>query len=143
MNQRNATSPAWSTLRGEATTGLGVALALALAGTDAVTPIIWQPTGGRYDFPARYPSIVDRYIANVAAASGSTENVYSIDTEYYEKVDGVKQYIRYGTRARPPIVDRAAFPRNGCEPARGYHRACITDQQPGFKGRLVDTGRYE
>ncbi len=36
-----------------------------------VTPVFWQPSGGRYVFPPGYESIIDRFVANVAAASGT------------------------------------------------------------------------
>ena len=88
-----------------------------------VTPIFWQPTGGRYAFPAGFQSIIDGYIANVAAASGSNSNVFSIDDEYYDKTGGTKASISYRMRAGTPIVDTGAFPSNGCTPASGYRRA--------------------
>ena len=49
-------------------------------GEITITPIYWKPAG--YSFPESYTSIVNTYIANVAAASGSDDNVYSVDTEY-------------------------------------------------------------
>ena len=93
-----------------------------------VTPIFWQPSGGRYVFPARFQSIIDGYIANVAAASGATSNVFSIDDEYYDKVKGAEQHVSYRMTAGTPIIDTGAFPSNGCTPASGY-TACITDDQ--------------
>lgn len=93
-----------------------------------VTPIFWQASGGRFAFPARFQSIIDGYIANVAAASGSTSNVFSVDDEYYDKVDGAQQHINYKMTAGAPILDADAFPANGCTPASGYS-ACITDDQ--------------
>ena len=93
-----------------------------------VTPIYWAPSGTNYAFPSGFEPIVDGYIANVAAASGSTSNVYSIDTEYYDKSGGSNTSIVYRIQARPKIVDSGAFPSNGCTPASGYS-VCITDQQ--------------
>ena len=93
-----------------------------------VTPIYWAPSGGNHAFPTGFERVVDGYIANVAAASGSTSNVYSIDTEYYDTGGGAKTSIGYRIQAGTPIVDSGAFPNNGCTPASGY-TVCITDHQ--------------
>jgi len=94
-----------------------------------VTPIFWEPTvHGHYAFPGGYESIIDRYVADVAAASGSTDNVYSVATEYYDVATGVKSFISYDIRAGGPVVDTDPFPGNGCRPAPGY-MACISDAQ--------------
>lgn len=97
-----------------------------------ITPIFWAPAGSATanQFPATYQSIISGYIANVAAASGTTSNVYSIATEYYTTVNGVKMPITYKITAGMPIVDTTALPKNGCTPntANGY-TSCITDLQ--------------
>ena len=80
-----------------------------------VTPIFWEPSGGKYVFPSKYEDIIDGYIKNVAAASGSTDNVFSIPTEYYQVAGGVKTSITYAhpRRARPR--------RHGRVPGRNLH----------------------
>ena len=75
-----------------------------------VTPIFWQPVGGRYDFPPKYESIIDGYVQNVAAASGSEANVYSVDTEYYDVPTDVPTFVKYNIHAGGPVVDTDAFP---------------------------------
>jgi hypothetical protein len=75
-----------------------------------------------------YQGIVDRFVSDVAAASGSTSNVFSIATEYYQDVGGAKTPISYKIRAGTPVVATDAFPSNGCTPAHGY-AACLTDDQ--------------
>ena len=92
-----------------------------------VTPIFWQPTGGRYAFPAGFQSIIDGYIANVAAASGSNSNVFSIDDEYYDKTGGTKASISYRMRAGTPIGIRERSRTTAAPPLPGT--ACITDDQ--------------
>ena len=64
-----------------------------------VTPIFWAPLGPRFVFPPKYESIIDSYVSNVAAASGSTDNVYSVDTEYYDMAGGAESYIKYDIHA--------------------------------------------
>jgi hypothetical protein len=106
--------------------GGGPVLAANTTGGLTVTPIFWAPTG--YEFPAGYERIIDGYVSNVAAASGTTDNVYSVDTEYYDKTNGAKTYVSYKITAGTPIDDGDAFPASGCTPASGY-RACIKDEQ--------------
>ena len=91
-----------------------------------VTPIWWQPSGSHYSFPSIYQDLLDQYVKDVAAASGGTDNVYSILTEYYEIAGGLKTYLSYKITAGTPLVDTSAFPADGCKPAPGiqrlYHR---------------------
>jgi hypothetical protein len=101
-----------------------------------ITPIWWQPTGGRYVFPSVYEHLLDQYVHDIAAASGSTDNVFSVLTEYYQTVDGLKKYLTYKFTAGTPVVDTAAFPANGCKPAPGTS-ACITDAQLRAQLRAV------
>ncbi len=93
-----------------------------------VTPIFWEPSGGKYVFPSKYEDIVYGYIKNVAAASGSTDNVFSIPTEYYQAAGGVKTSITYDIHAGPDLVDADPFPAETCTPDPGYNY-CITDSQ--------------
>jgi hypothetical protein len=101
-----------------------------------VTPIFWAPLGRRFAFPPKYESIIDSYVSNVAAASGSTDNVYSVDTEYYDMAGGAESYIKYAIHAGGPVVDTDAFPPYNCSPAPGY-TACITDLQLKAELRLI------
>ena len=105
-----------------------------------VTPVWWQPSGSRYRFPASYESLLDQYIHDVAAASGSTDNIYSIDTEYDDVLAGVKTYISYKISAGTPLVDAGAFPANGCKPAPSF-RLCITDAQLRAELRTVTSSQ--
>jgi hypothetical protein len=93
-----------------------------------VTPIYWEPSGGQYKFPAGYEDIVDGYITNVAAASGSTDNVYSVDTEYYQDLNGTKAPVAYDVTAGTPVIDNDPLPRSGC-PVDSAYGACVTDAQ--------------
>jgi hypothetical protein len=93
-----------------------------------ITPIWWQSSGGHFSFPAEYEKLLDQYISDIAAASGSTDNIFSLLTEYYDVVGGVKTYISYKFTAGEPIVDTATYPTSGCKPAPGFF-ACLTDGQ--------------
>jgi len=104
----------------------GPVLAANTAAGLTITPVYWQPSG--YSFPAGFEQILNGYIANIAAASGKTDNVYSVAAEYYEKVNGAKTSVDYAFKAGTRMVDTNPFPANGCTPASGYS-ACLTDDQ--------------
>jgi hypothetical protein len=93
-----------------------------------VTPIYWAPSGTPYQIPSAYETIIDGYVVNIAAASGQTTNVYSVDDEYYQETSGAKQYVNYDFKAGKAIIDTDALPASGCKPTSG-NTACITDQQ--------------
>jgi hypothetical protein len=101
---------------------------LTAAGGLTVTPIYWQPSGGQYSFPGGYEDVINGYITDVAAANGSTSNVYSVDTEYTQTVNGDKTAISYDIKAGTPITDTNDLPSDGCPVDSGYS-ACITDAQ--------------
>ena len=93
-----------------------------------VTPIYWAPQGSRYRFPSHFEAIVDGYVTNIAAASGSDTDVFSVAEEYYQVVGDVKTPIAYALAAGTPVVDPDPFPADGCRPA-DEETACVTDQQ--------------
>jgi hypothetical protein len=101
---------------------------LTEAGGLTVTPIYWEPSGGQYKFPAGYEDIINGYIANVAAGSGSSDNVYSVDTEYSQNINGTTTAITYDIKSGTPLVETDPLPSNGCPLDSGY-TACITDAQ--------------
>ena len=91
-----------------------------------ITPIWWQPSGGRFKFPALYEDLLNQYVHDIAAASGTTDNIYSILTEYYEMSGGLKKYISYKFTTGTPLVDTDPFPANGCKRAPAFRRALPT-----------------
>ena len=93
-----------------------------------ITPIYWIPDGSATPFPDDYQTIINGYITDVAAASGSTDNVYSINAEYFQTTGGLQHAIAYQIKAGTPIVDTAPFPKDGCTPGKEY-TGCITDAQ--------------
>ncbi len=92
-----------------------------------ITPIYWIPSATT-QFPAGYQSLINGYISNIAAASLSTSNVYSVTSQYYSIAGTTKTFLRYKYTAGTPIVDTQPFPPNGCTPVSGYTN-CITDTQ--------------
>jgi hypothetical protein len=87
--------------------------------TNKVYAIYWVPSG--YSVGANYESLIDRYFADVAAASGSLTNVYSVAMQYYDDSEAV----HYGSTFGGSYVDTRKFPANGCTATA----VCLTDAQ--------------
>ncbi len=83
--------------------------------------IYWIPSGFRVD--ATYESLIDRYFRDVAAASGSATNVFSVATQYYDSVASVGYASTFGGS----YVDTTPFPPSGC--SDGVDHVCLTDGQ--------------
>jgi hypothetical protein len=105
----------------------------AVTGPLVITPIFWDPSG--YSMSSSYKSELTTYLSDVAAASGTTSNVFSISTEYY----GTDGQIKYQIRAGKAINDTSRLPADGCKlqhvdmsgiysDGSGYS-ACLTDAQ--------------
>src|SRR5258706_3149430 len=98
-----------------------------------ITPIFWTPPG--HPMATSYTSLIAHYLSDVAAASGSTSNVFSILPEYF----GSDGSIRYDIQVGNPITDTNPLPANGCKlnskdttaiyaDGSGYN-ACLDDAQ--------------
>lgn len=98
-----------------------------------ITPIFWDPAG--HPMSPVYKEIITRYLRDVALASGSDTNVYSVANEYY----GFNGVIHYNIQLGAPIDDTDALPADGCTLASndtsgiyadgsGYN-ACLDDAQ--------------
>jgi len=105
----------------------------------SITPIYWEPPG--YTNPGDYRNIINQYLADVAAASGSTSNVYSTATEYYGSNGPLAHnFIHYNILRGTPIRDHNPLPKGqGCSVGKldtsgiyadgsGY-TACLDDAQ--------------
>jgi hypothetical protein len=111
----------------------GAVMGTAETGPVVITPIFWTPPG--HPMAASYMSLLTQYIDDVAAASGSTSNVFSILTEY----SGSDGQNVYNIQAGTPITDTNPLPKDGCklnsEDTKGIYadgsgyNACLTDAQ--------------
>jgi hypothetical protein len=96
-----------------------------------ITPIFWAPTG--YSFPAGYNSTIDQYLADVAAASGTNGNVFSVAQEFYQQLGtNPKAFISYHVTAGTAVNATDAYPAqggvSGCTAETGFGlTACVTD----------------
>ncbi|HSR84002.1 MAG TPA: hypothetical protein VLM11_07450 [Streptosporangiaceae bacterium] len=111
----------------------GAVMGTKVTGALVVTPIFWNPAGHSMTTP--YKNILTRYLTDVAKASGSDTNVYSIAREYF----GTDGQIRYQVKLGTPINDTNPLPADGCTvdskdttniygDNTGYN-ACLDDNQ--------------
>jgi hypothetical protein len=76
-------------------------------------------------FDAAYQTVINRYLTDVAADSTGVDNVYAVDTQYYDDPGHV--LIQYQSTFGGSYVDKDPLPANGCED--GLDTYCLTDQQ--------------
>jgi hypothetical protein len=74
-------------------------------------------------FDTSYESLINQYFADVAAASGSSSNVYSVATQYSDS-SGPIQYL---STVGGSYIDHDPLPDDGC--SDGVDPACLTDLQ--------------
>ncbi len=96
-----------------------------------VTPVYWIPKGST--IPTAYESLINRFIADAAADSGKTTNVFSNLTQY---TNAGGKNLSYKLHAGAPVTDTTKFPTNGCTPDSGRiwsdgtaYSNCITNAQ--------------
>lgn len=92
--------------------------------TNAVFAIYWAPAGS-YMQPG-YATFVDRYLSDVATASGSRTSVYSVLTQYGDRSGRIAFKSNFG--GSDVVTD--SFPRSGCSyPASVGIPTCLTTAQ--------------
>jgi hypothetical protein len=89
--------------------------------TNTTHAIYWVPSG--QSVAAGYESAIDQYLSDVAAASGSQTNVYSVTTQYRDSTG----FIANQSTFAGSYVDTDPFPANGCNDT--VDSVCLTDQQ--------------
>ena len=92
--------------------------------TNKTYAIYWKPSG--YSVSSGYVSLNNRFLADVAAASGQTSNVYWSDTQYYQ---GSGTHISYSSTFGGSYTDTDAFPASGCNDGVSQTTVCLTDAQ--------------
>jgi hypothetical protein len=91
--------------------------------SDANYAIYWEPSG--HTTTSTFKNIVNGYFGNVAAASGATNNNYSVATQYYDTTGN----IVYSATSGGSIVDTDAYPSLGCVGNASIGGPCINDSQ--------------
>ena len=89
--------------------------------TNRTHAIYWEPTG--FTTTANYKSLINTYVADVAADSGKQSNVYATDVQY---TDGTGN-AAYSSTFAGAIVATDPYPASGCTD-QGTS-VCLTDAQ--------------
>jgi hypothetical protein len=97
--------------------------------TNRTVAIYWVPTGSTYSIASGYNTKINQYLSDVAAASGATTNVYSVETQYYQGIAPNLQYIQYASAFGGAVSDGNAYPSSGCTDTVSATTACISDSQ--------------
>jgi hypothetical protein len=84
--------------------------------------IYWDPVGA---FHSGWVNLIDRYLHDVGAASGSLGNIFSLNGQYTE-TGGVR--ASYESTFRGAYTDTQPYPANGCVEPNGQP-VCLSDEQ--------------
>ncbi len=111
--------------------------------------IFWQPAGSGLRFEHGYRPVVEAFLANVAAASHRTSNVFANTGQY---TDRAGHPAAYSSRYGGAVLDTDRLPTSGCvEPpvTAPNWTVCLTDSQLQaelehvVKAHRLPTGRDE
>jgi hypothetical protein len=90
--------------------------------SDANYVIYWEPSG--HATTSAFKSIINSYFGKVAAASGATNNDYSVATQYFDTSGN----IAYSATSGGSYVDTDKYPSLGCA-STTIGGPCINDSQ--------------
>jgi hypothetical protein len=88
--------------------------------TNRTVAVYW---GTAASFASGYQATINQYLADVAAASGSRDNVYAVETQYYDSAP-----IQYSSAFAGTVTDTSAPPTAGCDTV-AQTSTCFTDAQ--------------
>ncbi len=90
--------------------------------------IFWQPAGSSLSFDAGYVSLIETFMAQVAADSHTTTSEYGLTGQYGDAAGTAANDSVYGGA----VIATDPLPANGCTepvPAGPGWTVCLTDQQ--------------
>jgi hypothetical protein len=89
---------------------------------------VWDPAGGRYH--ADWQQLIDGFLHNMGAGSGSLANEFAVDAQYTDKSNVPAHYI---ASYHATTADTAPYPAAGCTDPHplleGDAVTCLTDKQ--------------
>lgn len=96
--------------------------------------IYWEPAG--HTSPAGYDTVINAFFSNVAAASGTTSNVFGITPQY---ADSSGRAAAYADSFGGERHDVNAYPASGCKAPKGD--VCLTDTQVQAELATITAGQ--
>jgi len=93
--------------------------------TNKTVAIYWSPSNAIGN-GSSYASLINRYFGDVAAASGSTGNVYAVLNQYYNSTNA---HIAYSSSFTGAVYDSQPYPASGCSDSVSQTTTCLSDAQ--------------
>jgi hypothetical protein len=93
--------------------------------TNKTVAIYWSPSNA-IGSGSSYSSLINQYFGDVAAASGTTGNVYAVETQYYNSTNA---HIAYSSTFTGAVYDSQPYPANGCSDSVSQTTTCLSDAQ--------------
>lgn len=104
--------------------------------TNRTVAVYWVPAG--YSVATGYNQTIDRYFNDVAAVKNATDNVYAVETQYY---DGTGRAIANQSTFGGSVSDTSPYPASGCTDTVSATTICLSDSQLRAElQRLFSTG---
>ena len=91
--------------------------------TNKTVAIYWSPSNA-IGSGSSYSSLINQYFGDVAAASGTTGNVYAVETQYY---NGANAHIAYSSTFTGAVYDSQPYPASGCSDSVSQTTTCLSD----------------
>ncbi len=105
--------------------------------TNKTVAIYWSPSNAIGN-GSGYASLINQYFGDVAAASGTTGNVYAVLSQYY---DSTNAHITYNSSFGGAVYDSQPYPASGCSDSVAQTTTCLSDAQLRAElQRLYGTG---
>ena len=92
--------------------------------TNRTVTIFWLPAGSTA--APGYATTINQYFTDVAAASGQTDNVYGVETQY---TDSTGAHIQYASTPGSTYTDSSPYPASGCSDTVAVTTVCLSDGQ--------------
>ncbi len=100
--------------------------------------IYWDPSNFSGHYPAPFEAGMTTWLNDLAAASGTSGNVFAVANQYFDTASGPSNYIGYSITAGPPIVATDPLPANDCTDSGFSHCIIQPDLQTEIK-HVVET----
>ena len=93
--------------------------------TNKTVAIYWSPSNA-IGSGSSYSSLINQYFGDVAAASGTSGNVYAVLNQYY---NGANAHITYNSTFTGAVYDSQPYPASGCSDSVSQTTTCLSDAQ--------------
>ena len=93
--------------------------------TNKTVAIYWSPSNA-IGSGSSYSSLINQYFGDVAAASGTTGNVYAVETQYFNSTNA---HITYNSTFSGAVYDNQPYPASGCSDSVSQTTTCLSDAQ--------------